>query len=97
MKCVLVECDHEAQAGDVVCHEHAAYYRRRECDVDVCRWCGRLLATPYALARGYCVECKLSTPAQRVKLLAKKRHRMDRLERIKVRQREQRAARKVTA
>ena len=94
MKCVIVDCDHEALPRDVVCSEHAAYYRQRDCEADRCLFCGRRMTTVHALFRGYCLGCKLSTPERRAALFRKKRHRFERLERNKVRQREQREAMK---
>ncbi|HUU60071.1 MAG TPA: hypothetical protein VMZ50_11040 [Phycisphaerae bacterium] len=82
-KCLMTTCDHDTLPGDDLCAEHAAYYRRRECDVDLCRWCGVLLTTVYALARGYCIDCREMTPAERVEVLATRRKRIADRERRK--------------
>ncbi len=89
-KCLMATCKHEALPGDDLCAEHAAHYRRRECDVDLCQWCGCILMGPYALARGYCIDCRERTPGERVEVRAKRRARIERRERMKRLQREQR-------
>lgn len=89
-KCLMATCGHEVLPGDVLCAEHAAHYRRRECDVDLCQWCGARLVTMFALRRGYCNRCLERTPGERVEVRAKRRVRIERRERMKRLQREQR-------
>lgn len=81
MRCLLRDCPNEALPGDNLCADHHAMYRRGKRNEDRCLWCGCKLMSPWALARGYCLDCKRRTREERVAALAKRRAREERCQR----------------
>ena len=49
--CIIADCPQPAMEGDVLCMEHARYYRR------VCSGCGKKLVADASVERGLCWSC----------------------------------------